>query len=99
MVHKVRNGEVFFERIVDSMKPALLQARKIEGGLAKGFAGNRARVDAASAHVLRALDDCHALAKICCLRPALFASGAAANHNQIKTLGRSHSTSPVEDRI
>ncbi len=53
VVHEIVDGEIFFERIIDTVESALLQAGKIEGRLAKCFARNGSGVDAASAYNLR----------------------------------------------
>src|SRR5580704_1995366 len=79
VVHKVVDGEVLFERVVDAVQAALLQARKIKRGFTKRFARNGAGVDAAPAHVLGALDDRDALAKVSGLGATLFTGGTAAD--------------------
>src|SRR5919109_1451106 len=96
VVHEVVHGEIFFQRIINAVEPALLQAGKIKRRFTQSFAGNRARVDAASTHVLRSLDNRDALAKISSLRSGLLARRAAANHNQIKIFGRTHLASPTQ---
>src|SRR5260370_261170 len=93
VMHKVVNGEIFLERVVDSVKAALLQAGEIECRFAKRLAGNRAGVDAASSHVLGAFDDGHAFAEVRSLRTGFFAGRTAANHDQIEIVARKHESS------
>src|SRR5271169_2173664 len=90
MVHEIVNGKIFLERIINSIKPALFQPGKIKRGLPQRLAGDRAGVDAASAHVLCPFNDRDAFAEIGGLRARFFAGGAAANHNQIKVFTGSH---------
>src|SRR5215472_5613960 len=87
------HSEILFQRIINSVKPALLQTGKIERRFAQRFAGNRPAVNATSPHVLRALDDSDPLAKIRRLGAGLFSSRAAANYDQIKIFSRAHSAS------
>src|SRR5229473_2078346 len=81
VVHEIVDSEIFLERIVDTVKAALLQARKIERGFAKRLAGNGAGIDATAAHVLGAFDDGNAFAKIGGLGAALFPGRTATDHN------------------
>src|SRR6266478_759339 len=90
VMHEVVNGEIFLERVVDTVEAALLQAGEIECRFAKRLAGNRAGIDAASSHVLGAFDDGHAFAEVRSLRTGFFAGRTAANHDQIETVARSH---------
>src|SRR5580658_6859360 len=80
MVHKVVNGKIFLERIIDAIETSLLQTGKIKRGFTQGFAGYGAGVDAASAHMRGALDDRDTLAEISSLRAGLFSSGTASDH-------------------
>jgi len=90
VVHEVVDGEILLERVVDTVETALLEAGKIECGFAKGLAGNGAGVDAASTHVLGALDDGNGFAEIGSLRAPLFTGGATADHDQIELVVRGH---------
>src|SRR5579864_1332634 len=65
MVLEITDGEIFFEGIVDAVDTALLETGKVKCGFTKCFAGDGAGVDAASTHILSALDDSDAFAKIC----------------------------------
>ena len=80
VVHEVVHGQIFFQRIIDAVEAALLQAGEIKCGFAQGLAGNGAGIDAASAHVRGALEHGDAFAKIGGLGASLFPGGAAANH-------------------
>ena len=86
VVHEIVDGEIFFQRVVDAVEAALLQAGEIEGRFAQRFAGDRAGVDATAADVLGALDDRHALAEVGGLSAGFFASGAAADHDQVEEI-------------
>src|SRR5580692_3145542 len=77
MAHKIVNGEVILERIINAIKPALLESRKIERGLAQGFTWNSAGIDAAPAHVLGALDDGDVFAEVGRLSASLLSGGTA----------------------
>src|SRR5712664_444268 len=90
VVHEIVDGKIFLERIVDSVETALLEAGKVERGFAEGLAGNGAGIDATAAHMLGALDDGNAFAEIGGLGTTLFTSRAAADHDQIETVARSH---------
>src|SRR5712692_9862379 len=90
VVHEIVDGKIFLERIVDSVETALLEAGKVERGFAEGLAGNGAGIDTTSAHMLGALDDGNAFAEIGGLGAAFFTSRAAADHDQIETVARSH---------
>ena len=90
VVHEIVDGEILLEGIVDSVEAALLEAGKVESGFAKSLAGNRAGIDAASAHMFGALDDGNAFAKVGGLGAALFTGRAAADHDQTETVTRSH---------
>ena len=90
MVHEIVDGEIFLQRIVDAIEAALLESGKIEGGFAQGLAGDGAGVDAATAHVLGALDDGDALAEVRGLCAALLTGRPAANHDEVERLARSH---------
>ena len=57
VMHKIVDGEIFFQRIVDAVEAALLQAGEIQRGFAQGLAGHCAGIDATAAGVLRAFDD------------------------------------------
>ncbi len=81
VVHEIMDGEIFFQGIVDAVEAALLETGKVECGLTKRLAGDGAGVDAASAHMLGALDDGDALVKIGSLRASLFSCGATADHD------------------
>src|SRR5580658_3250182 len=94
VAHKIVDGEIFFERIIDAVKPALLESRKIERGFAQGFAWNGASIDATSAHVLGALNDGNAFAKVGGLGAGLFSGGATADHDQVKILAARHTRLP-----
>ena len=67
-----------------------MQAGEIEGGFAQGLAGHRAGIDATAAGVLRAFDDGDALAEVRGLGAGLFASGTAADYQQIKVVVGRH---------
>jgi len=84
VMHEVVNGKVFLERIVDTVEASLLQAREIERGLAEGLAGNGAGIDATAAHILGAVDNGNAFAKVGGLSASLLTGGAAADDDQIK---------------
>jgi hypothetical protein len=58
------------ERVIDTIKAALFQAREIERRFAQSLAGNGTSIDATAAHVACALDQGDALAKIDGLGPA-----------------------------
>jgi hypothetical protein len=90
VMHEVVDGKILFQRVVDTVETALLEAGKVESGFAQGLAGNRAGINAASAHMPGALDDGHTLAKVGSLGTALFTGGAAANHDQIELFVRGH---------
>ena len=90
VVHKILNGKVFLERVVDAIKAALLEPRKIEGRFAERLTGDGAGVDAAATHVLGALDDGDPLAKIGGLRTGLFSGGAAADYDEVEVIAGSH---------
>src|SRR6266849_4275512 len=90
VMHEVVNGKIFLERIVDAVETALLQAREIQRGFAERLAGNRAGIDTTAAHMLAALDDGHAFAKIGGLRAGLLAGWTAADDDQIEIVSRSH---------
>jgi hypothetical protein len=90
VMHEVVDGQILFQRVVDTVEAALLEAGKIERGFAQRLAGNGAGVDAASAHMLDALDNGNAFAEIGSLRAAFFARGATANHDEIELVVRSH---------
>ena len=94
MVHEVVDREILLEGIVDTVETALLEAGKVESGFAQGLAGNRAGIDATAAHMLGALDDGNALAKVGGLGGALFTSRAAADHDEIERVTRSHESLP-----
>src|SRR2546430_16504413 len=98
VVHEIVDGEIFLERVVDTVEAALLEAGKVERGFAKSLAGNGAGVDAASTHMLGALDDGNAFAKIRGLGAALFTSRAAANHDEIEGVARNHTNLPGNAR-
>ncbi len=95
VVHEIVNGKIFLERVIDAIEAALLESGKIERRFAQRFAGDGARVDAASAHVLGALDDGDALAKIGGLRAGFFSGRAAADHDQVELFARRHTNLPV----
>src|SRR5260370_4323326 len=90
VVHKIVDGEIFLERIVDTVEAALFQAREIKRGFAERLAGNGAGIDATSAHVLGALDDRDPLAEIGCLRATFFTGGSTTDNDQIENIARSH---------
>src|SRR5712664_2734946 len=90
VVHEIVDGKIFLERVVDTVETALLEAGKVERGFAEGLAGNSAGVDATAAHMLGALDDGNAFAEIGGLGAALFTSRAAADHDEIESIIRSH---------
>src|SRR5260370_5426878 len=90
VVHEVVDSKILLEGVVDPVKAALLEAGKVESGFAQGLAGNSAGINAASAHMLGALDDGNALAKVGGLGGALFTSRAAADHDEIERGTRSH---------
>src|ERR1700730_10264293 len=83
VVHKIIDREILFQRIVDAIETALLKTGKVERGLAKGFAGDSASIDGASAHI-SALDDGDVLAKIGSLRACLFPRRTAADDDEIE---------------
>jgi hypothetical protein len=95
MVHEILNSEIIFERIVDAIEAALLEAGEIERGFSQRFAGNCAGVDATSAHVRGAVDDGDALAKIGGLGASFFAGGAAADYDQVEIFGTRHANLPL----
>src|SRR5713101_369933 len=90
VVHEIVDSEIFLEGIVDTVEAALLEAGKVERGFAKGLAGNGAGIDATAAHVLGALDDGNAFAKIGGLGAALFPGRTATDHNEIERVARGH---------
>ena len=90
VMHEIVDGEIFLERVVDSVETALLEPGKVERGFAKSLAGDSAGVDATAAHMLGALDDGNAFAEIGGLGAALFTSRAAADHDEIESIIRSH---------
>jgi hypothetical protein len=92
VVHEIVDGEVVFQRIVDAIEAALFEAGEIEGGFAKCFAGNRAGVDAAAADGFGAFHDRDSLTEIGGLSGSLFASGAAANYDQVEGVWGRHAS-------
>src|SRR5882724_11407296 len=90
VVHEVVDGEIFLERIVNAIEAALLEPGKIESGFAQGLTGNGAGVDATSAHVLGAFDDGNAPTEVGSLSAAFFTGRAAANHDEVECIARSH---------
>src|SRR6266567_4684246 len=90
VVHEIVDGEVFFQRVINAVKAALLQAREIECGFAKSLAGNGTGVDATTAHVLCALDRGDAFAKVGRLRATLFAGRTAADNNEVESVAGDH---------
>src|SRR5438552_15882862 len=90
VMHEIVDGEIFLERVVDSVETPLLEPGKVERGFAKSLAGDSAGVDATAAHMLGALDDGNAFAEIGGLRAALFTSRAATDHDEIESIIRSH---------
>ena len=78
------DGKIFFQRIINAVKSALLQAGKIEGRFAKCFAGNSSGVDTTAANRRSTLDNGNALAEIGRLSGTFFASGATADDQQVK---------------
>src|ERR1700682_2754071 len=90
VMHEIVDSEILLEGIIDTVEAALLEAGKVQSGFTKSLAGNRAGIDAASAHVLGALDDGNAFAKIGGLGAALFTGRAAADHDQTETVTRTH---------
>ena len=90
VVHEVVYGQILFQRVIDAVQAALLQARKVERGFAERLAGHRAAVDAASADNGSSLDDGHPLAEIGRLGARLFSGGSAADHHKIERFIRRH---------
>ena len=90
MVHEVVHGEIFFQRIVNAVKAALLQSRKIEGGFAQRFARDGSGIDATAAGVLGAFDDGDAFAKIGGLGTGFFAGRATTDNQQVKLFVSGH---------
>src|SRR5438105_10635612 len=85
-MHEIMDGEIFFQRIINTVEPALLEAGKIQRRFAQRLAGHGAGVDAASADLRGTLDDGNSLAEISCLGAGLFARGPAADDDQIETV-------------
>src|SRR5579872_1446249 len=90
VVHEIADSEILFERIVNAVNTTLLEARKIERGFTKRFAGDSASVDAAPTHKFRGLDNSDAFAKISRLCACFFSCRAAADHDEIKVFPGSH---------
>src|SRR5260370_718929 len=90
VMHEIVDGKIFLERVVDTVETALLEAGKVECRFAEGLAGNGTGIDATAAHMFGALDDGNAFAEIGGLGAAFFTSRAAADHDQIETVARSH---------
>jgi hypothetical protein len=90
VVHKIMDGEIFFQRIINAVQPALFQPGEVQRRLAQRFAWNGPRVDATSPDHGRALDDRHALAEVRRLGAGLFAGRPTADDHQIKLLRSSH---------
>ena len=96
VVHEIMDGQILFKGIVDAAETALFETGKVECGFTKRLAGDGAGVDAASAHMLGALDDGNTFAKIGSLRTGLFSCRAAANDDQIEIFAKNHHNLPLE---
>ena len=81
--HELRHRRRAGERDRQAVHLALAVAGEEERGLAQRLRRERAGVDAGAAERGRLLDDGDALAEVGRLHGALFAGGAAANHDQI----------------
>ncbi len=90
VMHEVVYGEIFFERIVNAVEPALFQSGEIKGGFAQRFAGHGAGVDATAAGVLGAFDHGYAFAEVGGLSAGFFSGRAAADHQQVKIVMGPH---------
>src|SRR5689334_19223961 len=84
VVHKVMDGEVVLERIVDAIQAPLRQAGEIESGLAQSLAGHSAGVNAAAAGNTGPFDHGDPLAEVRRLGAGFFAGRTTANDDQIE---------------
>src|SRR2546428_12080060 len=98
VMHEVVNGKIFLERIVDTVEAALLEAGKIERGFAEGLAGNGTGIDTTAAHMLAALDDGHAFAKVGSLSASLLTGGAPASDGPVSNFSLGPPSSPAARR-
>ena len=94
VVHEIVNGQIFLQRIIDPIKPALPQPGKIQRRFAQRFAWHRSRVDAASTRNSRPLNHRHALAEIRGLRASLLSRRSATDDHQIKLFTVRHNSPP-----
>ena len=90
VVHEIVDRQIFFQRVVDSVQTALLEAGEIEGRFAKRLARDGAGVDAAAADDVGALDDGDAFAEVGGLGGGFFACGTATDYDQVEGVWGRH---------
>ena len=82
-VHEILHRQAVFQRVVDAVETALLDARIVKRGFAENLAGNRSGVNARATQNRTALYECDALAEISGLSGSLFARGTGADYNEV----------------
>ena len=82
-IHKVLDGQVFLERIVNAIQAALLKTREIQRRFTKSFGRNCPRVDPCATYIRCAFDQRDTFSVISRFRSTLFPRWPSANNDQI----------------
>ena len=80
---EIGHGDLFLHAVVDAVDGAVVVAAEMEHGLAHGFGGDGAGVDAHAAHHLPGLDHGHAFAHLGRGHGGPLARGSGTDNDQV----------------